>query len=190
MDIGLYFGSFNPVHIGHLIIGNHVLNETLLQKIWFVVSPQNPFKTEATLLSGNKRLALVNKAISGDKRFQASNVEFKLSKPSFTINTLDYLGEKYPKHRFSIIMGSDNFLNLNKWKDAKKIANNYKIFVYPRPGTKIQNTLKAKIKILKAPLLDISSSEIRGMVKEGKSIRYLVPEPVRKEIERHRYYKK
>lgn len=190
MDIGLYFGSFNPLHTGHLIIANHVLNETSLQKIWFVVSPQNPFKNEDDLLSANKRLALVKRALLGDKRFFASGIEFKLSKPSFTINTLDHLIGKYPKHRFSIIMGGDNFLNLNKWKNARQIANKYEIFVYPRPGIKIQNTLKAKIEILKAPLMNISSSEIREMVKEGKSIRYMVPEPVRKEIERNRYYKK
>ena len=190
MDIGLYFGSFNPIHIGHLIIVNHILNETGLQKIWLVLSPQNPFKTTEELLNESKRLSLAEKAIHGDSRISVSDVEFKLSLPSFTINTLAYLKEKYPQHDFTIIMGSDSLQNLHKWKDSEAIVRDYKILIYRRAGFEPENKINAKIEILNAPLLDISSTEIRKLIKDEKSIRYLVPEEVREEIEKNQYYKK
>jgi nicotinate-nucleotide adenylyltransferase len=190
MNIGLYFGSFNPIHTGHLIIANHVLNLTSLEKIWFIVSPQNPLKDHNSLLSANKRLALAKIAVSGDKRFFVSDIEFHLSKPSYTINTLQYLSEKYSQHEFSIIMGSDSYSTIGKWKNSRSIISGYKIFVYPRPDIKLSIRLRRNIKILEAPLLSISSTEIRELIKSKKSIRYLVPDKVRAEIEKNNYYKK
>jgi nicotinate-nucleotide adenylyltransferase len=190
MKIGLYFGSFNPIHTGHLIIASHVLNGADLQKVWFIVSPQNPFKKSKGLLDSQKRFELVKKSLAGDKRLSASDVEFFLSRPSFTSNTLHYLKEKFPQHNFSIIMGSDSFIHLNEWKNYREIIANYRIFVYPRPGIKIKNKLRARITILDAPQIEISSSRIRELIKDGKSIRYLVPDAARKEIEKQGYYKK
>ena len=151
MNIGLYFGSFNPVHIGHLIIANHILNETNLQKVWFVVSPQNPFKKSETLLNEYDRFYLVQKALEGDDRLKASDIEFSLPKPSYTVQTLAYLAEKYPEHRFSIIMGSDGFQNLAKWKNPEVIVKNYPIFIYERPGFRVRNELNAAIQVMTAP---------------------------------------
>jgi nicotinate-nucleotide adenylyltransferase len=190
MKIGLFFGSFNPIHTGHLIIANHILNETNLDKIWFVVSPINPFKINSDLLDERARLFLVNIAIQNDERIVASDVEFQLPKPSFTINTLLFLKDAYPDHEFSIIMGSDNFSDLDKWKDYEDIITNYKIFVYLRTGFEVKNKLNADVEVLHVPILDISSTEIRRLIKKGKSIRYLVSEMVRKEIEEKGYYKK
>ena len=190
MKIGLYFGSFNPVHVGHLIIANHILNETEIEKIWFVVSPQNPFKEESTLLNEYHRLHLVKAAIENDIRMWASDIEFSLPKPSYTTNTLVYLKEKHPEHEFCIIMGSDSFQNLHKWKNAEIIINNNNIYVYLRPGFNVDNTIKARLHIVEAPLLQLSSTQIRKSLKEGKSVRYQVPDSVREEIEKGGYYKK
>lgn len=190
MKIGLYFGSFNPIHTGHLIIANHVLNETDLQKIWFVVSPQNPFKLSSTLLNEYDRLHLVQKAIEGDDRLKASEIEFSLPKPSYTAHTLAYLSEKYVTHQFTIIMGSDSFQNLGNWKNAEAIISTYPILIYRRPQFEIQNDLGANAAILDAPLLQISATYIRETVQKGKSIRYLVPEVVAEEIEKSAFYKK
>lgn len=189
MNIGLYFGSFNPVHTGHLIIASHVVNQTAVQQVWLVVSPQNPFKTSAGLLNEYDRLHLVNLAIDDETRIKASDVEFRLPRPSYTIDTLTYLREKYPQHQFSIIMGSDGFQNLPKWKNAELLIREYPIIVYKRPGFDITDTWNAQVQILDAPMLDISATLIRNNLKEGKSIRYLVPEKVREEIERNNYYK-
>ena len=190
MKVGLYFGSFNPIHTGHLIIANYILNDGDLQRIWFVVSPQNPFKDDDLLLKANKRLTLVKRAISEDKRLRASDVEFGLSKPSFTINTLNYLSSEYAKHRFSIIMGSDSFNTIEKWKDFHMIVSSYKIFIFRRHGFEVENKINADVKVLNAPVIDISSTEIRQLIRQGKSIRYLVPENVRNEIEKKGYYRK
>ncbi len=189
MNIGLYFGSFNPVHSGHLIIANHILNETSLQQIWFVVSPQNPFKTNATLLNEYNRLHLLKLATEDDPRIKVLDIEFNLPKPSYTSVTLAHLLEKYPTHEFSIIMGSDSFQNLHKWKNPEYIIKNYPIYVYLRPGFEIQNHVNAKLNIVEAPLLEISATQIRQLIKERKSIRYMVPEKVREEIEKGNYYK-
>jgi nicotinate-nucleotide adenylyltransferase len=190
MKVGLYFGSFNPIHIGHLIIANHVLNETGLQKIWFVVSPQNPFKKSDSLLNEYDRFHLVQKAIEGDDRLKASDIEFQLPRPSYTSHTLAYLREKYPAYQFSIIMGSDSFQNLGKWKNVAAIIENNHIIVYHRPGFPINNTLNARIDIMDAPLLEISSTHIRNLIKGGKSIRYLVPSVVEEEINASGFFKK
>jgi nicotinate-nucleotide adenylyltransferase len=191
MNVGLFFGSFNPVHQGHLIIVNHVLNETGLKKIWFVVSPQNPFKTESGLLDAYNRLHLVRLAVEDDSRLIASDVEFHLPRPSFTSNTLAYLEEKKPNHTFTILMGSDSFQNVHKWKNFEMIVNNYEICVYKRPGFDVLNSkIDTTPTIIESPLIQISATAIRKMVKEKKSIRYLVPDKVREEIERGGYYRK
>jgi nicotinate-nucleotide adenylyltransferase len=189
MTIGLYFGSFNPVHVGHLIIANHIINNTNLNQLWFVVSPQNPFKNTNSLLNEYQRLHLVNIAIEGEAKLRGSNIEFKLPKPSYTIDTLTYLKEKYPENKFAIVMGSDGFQNLNKWKNYEKLVRNYPFYIYKRPGFEIAETFGAKITIMNAPLLDISSTAIRKMIKEKKSIRFLVPDSVKEEIERNAYYR-
>lgn len=189
MKIGLFFGSFNPIHTGHLIIANHILNETDLKKVWFVVSPQNPFKKENSLLDEYNRLHLVRLAVEEDSRLKASDIEFRLPKPSYTINTLVHLEEKYSNHEFSIIMGSDSFQNIHKWKNYEAIIKNYSIIVYQRPGFVIKNNLKAKTQIIEIPLLQISATQIRQLVAEKKSIRYLVPDKVMEEIEKGGYYR-
>jgi nicotinate-nucleotide adenylyltransferase len=190
MKIGLYFGSFNPIHIGHLIIANHVLNETALQRVWFVVSPHNPFKHSATLLNEYDRLFLVQKAVEKDERLHASNIEFSLPKPSYTVQTLAYLAEKHPTYEFQIIMGSDSFQNLAKWKNPEVIVKNYPILVYRRPGFEVDNSIGAQVTFLEAPLLEISATHIRELVQGGNSIRYLVPEVVEKEILDSGFYRK
>ena len=189
MKIGLYFGSFNPVHSGHLIIANHILNETNLKKIWFIVSPQNPFKISSTLLNEYDRLHLLKLATEDDQRIKNSDIEFNLHKPSYTSVTLAHLYEKNPEHQYSIIMGSDSFQNLHKWKNYEFIVKNYPIYVYQRQGFEIHNHVNAKLNIVDAPLLQISATQIRRLIKEGKSIRYMVPENVREEIEKGNYYK-
>lgn len=182
MEVGLYFGSFNPIHTGHLIIANHVLNETKLKKVWFVVSPQNPLKPSASLLNEYDRYFLVQKAIEDDPRLQASDIEFNLPKPSYTIHTLAYLKEKYPQHEFHIIMGSDSFQNLPKWKNAELILANYSIIVYKRPGFEKIESNSTAIQILNAPLLQISATHIRELIRDGKSVKYLLPQKVEEEI--------
>ena len=190
MKVGLYFGSFNPIHHGHLIIANHVLENSKLDQIWFVVSPQNPLKPSAGLLNEYHRLFLAKVAIEGEKNLKASDIEFRLPRPSFTIDTLTYLQEKYPEHQFALIMGSDSFQNLPKWKNYQQILEHYPIYVYVRPGFEsIPTYPDATIHILNAPLLQISATHIRESVQKGKSIRYLVPDKVREEIEQNNYYK-
>lgn len=189
MPIGLYFGSFNPIHIGHLIIASHILNATEIKKVWFVISPQNPFKKSGNLLNEFDRLYLVQKAIADDDRLKAVDIEFSLPKPSYTASTLAYLQEKYPGQDFQIIMGSDSFQNLSNWKNADFIIKNYKIIVYKRPGFEVQNTVAADILVMNAPLLEISATYIRQLVRERKSIRYLVPEIIKDEISTNRFFR-
>ena len=189
MKIGLYFGSFNPIHVAHLIIANHILNQTGLERVWFVVSPQNPFKKENSLLNEYHRLHLVRLAIEEDPRMKASDIEFGLPRPSYTVDTLTYLREKYPEHEFSLIMGSDSFQNISKWKNPEIILNNYTIYIYRRPGFEINSTENKHIIVVDAPLLQLSATHLRKLVAEGKSIRYMVPEKVYDEIQKGRYYK-
>ncbi|HXB92058.1 MAG TPA: nicotinate (nicotinamide) nucleotide adenylyltransferase [Puia sp.] len=190
MRVGLYFGSFNPIHHGHLLIASYVLQNTNLQQVWFVVSPQNPLKPAATLLNEYHRLHLVQLAIEGANDLRASDIEFRLPKPSYTANTLAYLQEKYPSHEFSIIMGSDSFQNLPKWKNADWLLRNYPIYVYKRPGHLSLPVYEGAKEIheLAAPLLPISSTDVRKHIRQGETIRYLVPEAVREDIEKNRYY--
>lgn len=188
MKIGLFFGSFNPVHNGHLIIANHLALYANLDEVWLVVSPQNPFKQSASLLNQNHRYFLIQSAIEGEGKLKVSNIEFKLPTPSYTINTLTYLTEKYPTYEFSVIMGSDSFQNIRNWKNGDIILRNYKILVYKRPGFDIDMSCGNHVELSDAPMIDISSTRIRKMLKEGKSIRYLVPDVVKKEIESYGYY--
>lgn len=191
MQVGLYFGSFNPIHHGHLIIASYLLENTDLDQIWFVVSPQNPLKPSGSLLNEYHRLFLVQAAIEGEKNMKASDIEFKLPKPSYTVDTLAYLLEKYSTYQFSIVMGSDSFQNLPKWKNYTWLLQHFPLYVYKRPEHEVLPSFPdaKKIMVLDAPLLPISATHIRKNIKAGKSIRYLVPEAVREEIERNGYYR-
>ena len=189
MKVGLFFGSFNPVHNGHLIIAQHFLNETELSQIWIVVSPQNPFKQQKQLLNEYDRLHLINLAIEKSQNLKATDLEFRLPKPSYTINTLAYLKEKHPQHEFAIIMGSDSLQNLDQWKNANQIMGSYPIYVYERPGFKVKNEKVKHLLSLSAPLLEISATHVRELIQKGKSIRFLVPDSVCDEIEKAGYYK-
>jgi nicotinate-nucleotide adenylyltransferase len=188
MKVGLLFGSFNPIHTGHLIIANHVAGY-YADKIWFIVSPHNPFKKIQGLLNAPQRLALVKLAVEEDSRFECSDVEFNLPTPSYTINTLRTLSKKHPQNKFFLIIGSDNVAGLSNWKSSDEILSAYKLLIYERPGFPIETNLHANIEIIKAPLLNISSTYIRTQIKENKSIYYLVAEKVRKAIETNGYYK-
>lgn len=189
MKIALYFGSFNPVHTGHLIVANFVANNTTVDQVWFVISPQNPFKQSAHLLNEYHRLHLVRLAIEGEPKLLASDAEFKLPKPSYTIDTLTYLTEKYPQHTFSILLGSDSFQNLPKWKNAEMLIEKCEFIVYQRATYTAGMIENARFQLLDAPFLQISASYIREQIKAGKSIRYLVPDVVKEEIERNGYYR-
>lgn len=190
MKIGLFFGSFNPVHNGHLIIANYVCETTELEKVWLVVSPQNPLKQKETLLREYDRLHLINLAIEDNKNLRASNIEFKLPKPSYTIDTLTYLKEKYPQHEFSLIMGSDNLETLHKWKNYELILQNYPIYVYNRRDVDTNPFPKNKqIQFLNFPFLDISATFIRENLKQGVSMQYFLPEPVWKYIDVMKLYR-
>lgn len=188
MKIGLYFGSFNPIHTGHLIIANHIINLGALDQVWFIVSPQNPLKPSHGLLNEYQRLHLVRIAIDGEIKLRASDIEFHLPRPSYTIDTLTHLAEKYPQHQFTIIMGSDSIQNISKWKNHEILLRDYEILVYRRPGFEPPQ-LNERVTVLDAPLLQISATHIRELVKSGKSIRYLVPDVVKEEIEKGGYYR-
>ena len=188
--IGLYFGSFNPVHMGHLIIAESILGQQLLDKIWMVVSPLNPFKKKKDLLDHNSRLMLINKAVEGNEAIKGSNIEFDMPIPSYTIDTLRALALKHPSYEFSLIMGADNLEHLDKWKESTEIIDNYKVYIYPRLGYDT-NKFDHKKSIIKvdAPIIELSSTSIRNKIKEGRSIRYLTRESVRNEILKEGWYK-
>lgn len=190
MIVGLYFGSFNPIHIGHLAIANYIVEYGGIDELWFVVSPQNPFKQKKQLLDDYQRLELVNLAIDGDYRFKACDIEFRLTKPSYTINTLAYLSEKYPTKVFKPIIGGDNFDNLSKWKNHEILLRDYEFIVYPRPGytIDINNDCKGKFQIVDAPQMDISSTFIRDAIAQGKDIRHFLHPKVYKYITEMRFY--
>ena len=189
--IGLFFGSFNPIHTGHLIIAEYMASRTDLEQVWFVVSPHNPLKLRSTLANDFDRLHMVQMAIDDNPRLKASNIEFSLPKPSYTIDTMVYLHEKYPQHQFSLIMGSDNLGSIDKWKNYELLLERYKIHVYKREGVPIDQTSvpTADIVIYDVPMLDISSTYIRKSIAEGLSIRYMVPENVYQFLDGSRLYR-
>ena len=205
MNIGLYFGTFNPIHVGHLIIANYMVEFTNLDQVWLVVSPQNPLKKKSTLLEDYHRLSMVEIAIEDNNNLKASNIEFKLPQPSYTINTLTYLKEKHPKHEFSLIMGEDNLRTFHKWKNYEQILENHKIYVYPRALTEQERqemddslSLEKKSRVLgtkniiicDAPVMKISASFIRDSIKNKKDVRYLLTELVYKYVQEMNFYKK
>jgi len=193
MKIGLFFGSFNPIHIGHLVIASYMSEYTDLEKIWLVISPHNPFKEKKTLLQDLKRLQLVRIALEDNNNIKASNIEFDLPKPSYTIHTLTYLQEKFPNDEFSLIMGADNLSGFSKWKNYEMIIENHDIYVYPRAGIDLKSIEESKhprIKITDAPIMEISSSFIREAIKNKKDIRYMLPQNVHQYIREMHYYEK
>jgi nicotinate-nucleotide adenylyltransferase len=178
VKIGLFFGSFNPVHNGHLIIANYICETTELDKVWLVVSPQNPLKAKESLLKEYDRLHLINLAIENNKNLKASNIEFKLPKPSYTIDTLTHLKEQYPQHTFVLIMGSDNLTTLHRWKNYELLLKNYEIIVYQRRGTAENPYPQHRITMLAFPFLDISATFIRENIRKGVSMEYFLPDKV------------
>ncbi|WP_207432924.1 nicotinate (nicotinamide) nucleotide adenylyltransferase [Sabulibacter ruber] len=191
MRVGLLFGSFNPIHIGHLILANYMAANTTLDTVWLVVSPQNPFKPSSSLLHEFDRLHMVRLAIADNPDLGVTDIEFRMPKPSYTIDTLTYLKERYPTYQFVLIMGEDNLATLHKWKNYEQILDLYEVLVYPRPGSaKAPEPIRSnpKIKLVPAPLLDISATFIRSCLKEGKSTRYLLAEPVEEYIKAKRLY--
>lgn len=189
---GLFFGSFNPIHIGHLILANHIVEHTGIDEVWFVVTPHNPHKKKSALLSDFQRLTMVRLATENYPKMKASNIEFELPQPNYTINTLTALQEKYPDNQFTLLMGEDNLATLPKWKNYEAILNYYKIFVYPRihkktiPGFLLNHP---SVKIVKAPVIEISATQIRKSIKENKNIRPLLPPEVYKYVEEMHFYK-
>ena len=188
--IGLFFGSFNPIHMGHMIIANVMAENTDLNKVWFVVSPQNPFKPSKGLLHEFDRYDMIKAAIADNYKLEVSDVEFNLPKPSYTIDTLAVLTEKHPTKSFKLIIGEDNLINFEKWKNHDQILDNYGLYVYPRPNVTNSDLKRhANVKMVEAPLLDISATYIRQCLKDNKSVRYLVPEPVEQMLRLRNFYK-
>ncbi|MCO6501184.1 MAG: nicotinate-nucleotide adenylyltransferase [Vicingus serpentipes] len=201
MNIGLYFGTFNPIHVGHLIIANHMASHTNLDQVWLVVSPQNPLKNKDTLLEDYHRLSLVKVAVEDNPKLIASDIEFHLPKPSFTSDTLIYLQEKYNRHHFSLIMGEDNLRTFHKWKNYETILKQHPIYVYPRVAEKENELLTTNeetktiyqhphIILCDAPVMKISASFIRKAIKEGFDTQYLLTEPVHKYVTEMHFYEK
>lgn len=191
MHIGLFFGSFNPVHIGHMVLANYMQRYTDLQEVWLVVTPQNPLKTKSTLLDQHHRLFMVELAIDDAPGIRSSNIEFKLPQPSYTINTLVHLCEKFPEHRFSLIMGQDNLHGFTKWKNYEAILKSHHIYVYPRPnalGSEFDT--HPHVHLTQAPLMEISSTFIRNAIKEKKDIRFFLPPKVWEQIDAMGFYTK
>ncbi|MDG1870782.1 MAG: nicotinate (nicotinamide) nucleotide adenylyltransferase [Flavobacterium sp.] len=193
MKIGLYFGTFNPIHVGHLIIANHMAEHSDLDQVWMVVTPHNPHKKKSSLLDDFHRLHMVHLATEGFSKIKPSDIEFKLPQPNYTVNTLVHLEEKYPTHTFSLIMGEDNLKSLHKWKNYEVILQNHDIYVYPRISSEAENLeLKnhPKIHLIDAPIVEISSTFIRNNIKEGKNIQPLLPANVWEYIDHNIFYKK
>lgn len=190
MKVGLFFGSFNPVHNGHMVIAGYMTEFSDLYQVWFVVSPHNPLKLKSTLLQDYHRMTLVKIAIGDNRKLKASDIEFKLPKPSYTINTLAHLFEKFPEHKFVLILGSDNLESFKKWKNYEQILEQVELYVYPRrtsDGGELIN--HPKVKIIDAPIMELSSSFIREAIKNKKDVRYMMPEKVWEYIDEMNFYK-
>jgi nicotinate-nucleotide adenylyltransferase len=188
---GLYFGSFNPVHNGHLMLANYLVENSELDSLWFVISPQNPFKTKESLLPDYQRLELMNRAIEGFDKFQACDIEFNMPKPSYTIDTLTYLREKYPSRDFVLIMGTDNLERFDHWKNYQQILAHHKIIVFPRNGSNggsLRN--HPQIQIVDTPIIEVSSTFIRQSIHDGKDVRFFMPEKVYQYIDEMNFWKK
>lgn len=193
MKIGLYFGTYNPIHVGHLIIANHMAEHADLDQVWMVVTPHNPLKKKATLLDDQQRLQMVFLATEDFPKIKPSDIEFKLPQPNYTVNTLIHLHEKYPDYEFSLIMGEDNLKTLHKWKNYEVILENHEIYVYPRISSETENLeLKnhPKVHIIDAPIVEISSTEIRQNIKKGKNVQPLLPHKVWEYIDHNNFYRK
>ena len=183
--VGLLFGSFNPVHTGHLILAEHFATRTDLAEVWFVVSPHNPFKAVADLLPDAKRLRLVELALAGNPHLRAEDVEFSLPRPSYTIATLDVLRQRHPTHEFVLLMGADNFAGLPRWQESARLLAETDIYLYPRPGIVLPDLAAfPRVRVETAPLLGISATYIRENLRAGRSIRYLVPVAVEAQLVR------
>lgn len=190
MKIGLFFGSFNPIHIGHMIIANYMATYTDLDKVWVVVSPHNPLKDKSFLINTYDRLEMCKIAFNDDEHIQISDIELKLPQPSYTIDTLTYLKEKYPEHEFNLIMGADNLNTLKKWKNYELLLRDYKIYVYPRPKEFVSEfNNHPNVVLTETPTMEISSTFIRTSIKEKKSVRYFLPDSVLEFIEAKGLYK-
>lgn len=193
MKVGLYFGTFNPIHVGHLIIANHLAENSDLDEVWMVVTPHNPLKKKSGLLEDYHRLHMIHLATEHFDKIKPSDIEFKLPQPNYTINTLIHLTEKFPKYEFSLIMGEDNLKSLNKWKNYEQILEDYDIYVYPRisesevPDEFVNHP---KIRKVEAPIIELSSTFIRNSVKEGKDIRPMLDEKVWEYIDHNLFYRK
>ena len=190
MKIGLFFGTYNPIHIGHLAIANYMVEYTDMQQIWFVVSPHNPHKLRESILEDYHRLEMVHLALEDDPRFRISDVEFRMPMPSYTVDTMAYLAEKYPMHEFALIMGSDNLRNFRRWKNYESLEQNFMRYVYPRMGDNEEEILKhPKLTLVPAPRIEISSSFIRKAISEDKNVRFFLPPKVYKYIEKMFFYR-
>ncbi len=196
MKIGLYFGTFNPIHVGHLIIANHMAEHADLDQVWMVVTPHNPLKKKSTLLADHHRLEMVFLATEDFPKIKPSDIEFKLSQPNYTVNTLVHLEEKYPEHTFSLIMGEDNLKSFHKWKNYEAILAHHEIYVYPRLDAtddateNILFTNHPKIHLIDAPVVEVSSTSIRENIKNGKNVLTLLPPKVWEYIDHNNFYKK
>ncbi len=192
MKIGLYFGSFNPIHIGHLVIANHIAEYSDLDQIWFVVTPHNPFKKKSTLLDNYQRLEMVYRATKEYPKLKPSDIEFNLPQPSYTINTLTYLQEKHPDYEFALIMGEDNLKGFHKWKNYQLILENHHIYVYPRISeNKVDTQFNGheKIHAINAPIMQLSSTFIRKAIKAGKNVKPMLPEYVWEYLDEMNFYR-
>jgi nicotinate-nucleotide adenylyltransferase len=191
MITGLYFGSFNPIHIGHLAIANYMVEFSSLEQLWFVVSPQNPLKEKKSLLKDYHRLEMVRLAVEDDDHFRASDIEFRLPTPSYTIDTLTYLGEKYPGREFQLVMGADGLRTFHNWKNAALIVEKYHRLIYPRPGKNVKQAVDlVNATLMDAPLMEISSSFIRKAIRAGKDVRHFVPAKAYQYMREMHFYEK
>ncbi len=192
MKIGLYFGTFNPIHVGHLTIANHLAEYSDLDKVWFVVTPHSPFKKKNSLLDDRQRYEMVYRATEDYLKLEPSDIEFGLPQPNYTVNTLAYLQEKYPKHEFALIMGEDNLKSFHKWKNYEQILLNHHIYVYPRisSGSAMEKFADhPKVHKVEAPIMELSSTFIRKAIKDGKNIRPMLPENVWEYLDEMNFYK-
>lgn len=191
MNIGIFSGSFDPIHIGHIILANYIVEFTEIDKIWFLVSPQSPFKANKELTNENLRLEMVQKALADYEHFEASNIEFSLPKPSYTVNTLEAVQEKYPEHQFTLIIGADNWASFEDWKNPERILDRFKLMVYPRLGSRITipTKMRNKVEALESPIIEISSTFIRESIAEGRDMKAFLPLSVYNMINEKQLYK-